>query len=105
MSTPSVLSNLPALHSEGGLPRYLAAIRNFPLLSAADEAMYARRWHENGDREAAYRLVTSHLRLAAQIALRYRGERRSDACRETFQPGKRRPSRHLRHVVDQSDGP
>jgi RNA polymerase sigma-32 factor len=73
MSTLSVLSNLPALHSEGGLSRYLAAIRKFPLLSAADEAMYARRWHEHGDSEAAYRLVTSHLRLAAKLALRYRG--------------------------------
>jgi RNA polymerase sigma-32 factor len=73
MSTLSVLSNLPTLQSERGLSRYLAAVRNFPLLSATDEAMYARRWHEHGDREAAYRLVTSHLRLAAKIALRYRG--------------------------------
>jgi RNA polymerase sigma-32 factor len=73
MSTLSVLSNLPAIRSEGGLPRYLATIRKFPLLSAADEAMYALRWHEHGDRDAAYRLVTSHLRLAAKLALRYRG--------------------------------
>jgi RNA polymerase sigma-32 factor len=73
MSTLSVLSNLPAIHSDGGLSRYLATIRKFPLLSAADEAMYARRWREHGDREAAYRLVTSHLRLAAKLALRYRG--------------------------------
>jgi RNA polymerase sigma-32 factor len=73
MSTLSVLSNLPTLHSERGLSRYLATIRKFPLLSAADEAIYARRWHEHGDREAAYRLVTSHLRLAAKLALRYRG--------------------------------
>jgi RNA polymerase sigma-32 factor len=73
MSTLSVLSNLPALHSEGGLSRYLTVIREFPLLSADDEAMYARRWHEHGDRDAAYRLVTSHLRLAAKLALRYRG--------------------------------
>jgi RNA polymerase sigma-32 factor len=73
MSTLSVISNLPTLRSERGLSRYLAAVRKFPLLSATDEAMYARRWHEHGDREAAYRLVTSHLRLAAKIALRYRG--------------------------------
>lgn len=73
MSTLSVISNLPTLHSERGLSRYLDAVRKFPLLSASDEAMYARRWHEHGDREAAYRLVTSHLRLAAKIALRYRG--------------------------------
>ena len=73
MSTLSVLSNLPAPHSDGGLSRYLRVIREFPLLSADDEAMYARRLHEHGDREAAYRLVTSHLRLAAKLALRYRG--------------------------------
>lgn len=73
MSTLSVLSNLPAPHAQGGLARYLATIREFPLLSADDEAMYARRWHEHGDRDAAYRLVTSHLRLAAKLALRYRG--------------------------------
>lgn len=73
MSTLSIVSNLPPLHSEGGLSRYLAAIRKFPLLNPADEAMYARRWREDGDREAAYRLVTSHLRLAAKLALRYRG--------------------------------
>ena len=73
MSTISMVSNLPPLHSEGGLSRYLAAIREFPLLDSADEAMYARRWQQDGDREAAYRLVTSHLRLAAKLALRYRG--------------------------------
>ncbi|AHY49389.1 RNA polymerase sigma-32 factor [Bradyrhizobium japonicum SEMIA 5079] len=73
MSTLSVLSNLPAIRSDGGLSRYLTTIRKFPLLSAADEAMYAQRWHEHGDRDAAYRLVTSHLRLAAKLALRYRG--------------------------------
>ncbi|MBH5397091.1 RNA polymerase sigma factor RpoH [Bradyrhizobium sp. CNPSo 4010] len=73
MSTLSVRSNLPAIQSEGGLCRYLTAIRKYPLLDAADEAMYARRWREHGDREAAYRLVTSHLRLAAKLALRYRG--------------------------------
>ncbi|MBH5366960.1 RNA polymerase sigma factor RpoH [Bradyrhizobium glycinis] len=73
MSTLSARSNLPAIQSEGGLCRYLTAIRKYPLLDAADEAMYARRWREHGDREAAYRLVTSHLRLAAKLALRYRG--------------------------------
>lgn len=73
MSTLSVLSNLPAIQSESGLSRYLTTIRKFPLLDAAEEAMYARRWREHGDRDAAYRLVTSHLRLAAKLALRYRG--------------------------------
>ncbi|WP_377831110.1 RNA polymerase sigma factor RpoH (plasmid) [Bradyrhizobium lupini] len=73
MSSLSLPSTMPTVYSEGGLSRYLAAIRNFPLLSAAEESMYAERWREHGDREAAYRLVTSHLRLAAKIALRYRG--------------------------------
>jgi RNA polymerase sigma-32 factor len=73
MSTLSMPSNLPALDSEGGLSRYLAAIGKFPLLDAAEEAAYARRWRDHGDRDAAYRLVTSHLRLAAKLALRYRG--------------------------------
>lgn len=73
MSTLSVLSNLPAIQSESGLSRYLTTIRKFPLLDAVEEAMYARRWREHGDRDAAYRLVTSHLRLAAKLALRYRG--------------------------------
>lgn len=73
MSTLSVLSNLPAIHSDDGLSRYLTTIRKFPMLDAAEEAMYARRWREHGDRDAAYRLVTSHLRLAAKLALRYRG--------------------------------
>lgn len=73
MSTLSVLPNLPAIQSDDGLCRYLTTIRKFPLLEAGEEAMYARRWREHGDREAAYRLVTSHLRLAAKLALRYRG--------------------------------
>ncbi|MBH5397530.1 RNA polymerase sigma factor RpoH [Bradyrhizobium sp. CNPSo 4010] len=63
---------LPALHSEAGLSRYLKEIHRFPLLEASEEAEYARRLRDCGDREAAYRLVTSHLRLAAKIALRYR---------------------------------
>jgi len=68
----SITSALPAIHSEAGLSRYLQEIRRFPLLEAAEEAMYARRLRDSGDREAAYRLVTSHLRLAAKIALKYR---------------------------------
>ncbi|SFQ28517.1 RNA polymerase, sigma 32 subunit, RpoH [Bradyrhizobium sp. Ghvi] len=68
----SIKSALPAIHSEAGLSRYLQEIRSFPLLDASEEVMYARRLREFGDREAAYRLVTSHLRLAAKIALKYR---------------------------------
>lgn len=73
MSALSVLPNLPLPQGEGGLSRYLTEIRKFPLLSADEEATYARRWRHQNDREAAYHLVTSHLRLAAKIALRYRG--------------------------------
>ncbi|MGY8705472.1 RNA polymerase sigma factor RpoH [Bradyrhizobium sp. 18BD] len=73
MSTLSLFSSLPVVTSEAGLSRYLTNIRKFPLLEAAEEAAYARCWREHGDREAAYRLVTSHLRLAAKIAMRYRG--------------------------------
>ncbi|MBR0707966.1 RNA polymerase sigma factor RpoH [Bradyrhizobium liaoningense] len=68
----SMTSALPAIHSEAGLSRYLREIHRFPLLDAPEEATYARRLRDFGDREAAYRLVTSHLRLAAKIALRYR---------------------------------
>lgn len=68
----SIKSALPPIHSEAGLSRYLQEIRTFPLLDASEEVMYARRLRDSGDREAAYRLVTSHLRLAAKIALKYR---------------------------------
>src|ERR1700755_3297100 len=56
-----------------GLANYLAQIRKFPILSQEEETMFARRWREQNDRDAAYRLVTSHLRLVAKIAMRYRG--------------------------------
>ena len=64
---------LPALSGESGLSRYLAEIRKFPLLSPEDEYMFAKRWKEHEDPEAARRLVTSHLRLVAKIAMGYRG--------------------------------
>jgi len=64
---------LPALSGEAGLSRYLTEIRKFPLLSAEDEYMLAKRWREHEDPEAARRLVTSHLRLVAKIAMGYRG--------------------------------
>lgn len=56
-----------------GLAHYLAEIRKFPILTQEEETAFARRWRDQGDREAAYRLVTSHLRLVAKIAMRYRG--------------------------------
>lgn len=64
---------LPALSGESGLSRYLTEIRKFPLLSPEDEYMFAKRWREHEDPEAARRLVTSHLRLVAKIAMGYRG--------------------------------
>lgn len=66
-------ATLPTLSSEAGLSRYLSEIRKFPILEPQQEFIYAKRWREHGDREAAYHLVTSHLRLAAKIAMRYRG--------------------------------
>src|SRR4051812_869650 len=65
---------LPAVaSSEDGLRRYLQEISKFPLLEHKEEIDLSRRWLEHGDVEAAHRLVTSHLRLVAKIAFRYRG--------------------------------
>ncbi|HEX2555343.1 MAG TPA: RNA polymerase sigma factor RpoH [Microvirga sp.] len=66
-------SALPVLANEGGLSRYLDEIRKFPMLEPSEEFMLAKRWREHGDREAAHKLVTSHLRLVAKIAMGYRG--------------------------------
>jgi RNA polymerase sigma-32 factor len=63
---------LPAI-GEGGLSRYLTEIRKFPLLEPQEEYMLAKRWREHDDTEAAHKLVTSHLRLVAKIAMGYRG--------------------------------
>ncbi|PZQ84060.1 MAG: RNA polymerase sigma factor RpoH, partial [Ancylobacter novellus] len=59
--------------AEGGLNRYLAEIRRFPMLEPQEEYMLAKRWREHEDPDAAHRLVTSHLRLVAKIAMGYRG--------------------------------
>jgi RNA polymerase sigma-32 factor len=64
---------LPALKAESGLSHYLEEIRRFPMLEPQEEYMLARSWREHGDREAAHKLVTSHLRLVAKIAMGYRG--------------------------------
>src|SRR6201998_3819678 len=64
---------LPVLSGETGLTRYLEEIRRFPMLEPQEEFMLAKRWREHGDRAAAHRLVTSHLRLVAKIAMGYRG--------------------------------
>src|SRR6202049_633669 len=64
---------LPSLTAESGLTRYLQKIRRFPMLESQEEYMLAKRWREHGDRDAAHRLLHSHLRLVAKIALGYRG--------------------------------
>jgi RNA polymerase sigma-32 factor len=64
---------LPALVGDTGLSRYLAEIRRFPLLDPQEEYMLAKRWREHEDSDAAHKLVTSHLRLVAKIAMGYRG--------------------------------
>jgi RNA polymerase sigma-32 factor len=66
-------ASLPVLATEGGLSRYLDEIRKFPMLHPDEEYMLAKRWREHGDRNAAHKLVTSHLRLVAKIAMGYRG--------------------------------
>ena len=66
-------ANLPAPTPEGGLNRYLQEIRKFPLLEPEEEYMLAKRWVEEQDTQSAHQMVTSHLRLAAKIAMGYRG--------------------------------
>ena len=66
-------ANLPAPSPEQGLNRYLQEIRKFPMLEPEEEYMLAKRWVDHQDTEAAHQLVTSHLRLAAKIAMGYRG--------------------------------
>ena len=72
MSNKNTISNLPA-PSVGGLSIYLAQIKKFPMLDAEEEYMLAKNWKENGNLKSAHKLVTSHLRLVAKIAMGYRG--------------------------------
>jgi RNA polymerase sigma-32 factor len=65
--------NLPTLSNEGGLSAYLAQIKKFPMLDAEEEYMLAKHWKEKGSLKSAEKLVTSHLRLVAKIAMGYRG--------------------------------
>src|SRR2546428_11013706 len=65
--------SVPSISGEGNLSRYLQEIRKFPMLEPDEEYMLAKRWKEAEDPEAAHRLVTSHLRLVAKIAMGYRG--------------------------------
>ena len=66
-------TNLPAPSPEAGLSRYLTEIRKFPMLEPEEEYMLAKAWTDHGDAKSAHRMVTSHLRLAAKIAMGYRG--------------------------------
>ena len=72
MTERNQISNLPT-PSVGGLSVYLAQIKKFPMLDAEEEYMLAKNWRENGNLKAAHKLVTSHLRLVAKIAMGYRG--------------------------------
>ena len=70
---PATKTSIPTMGGEAGLNRYLSEIRKFPLLAPEQEYMLAKRWAEHQDPEAAAKLVTSHLRLVAKIAMGYRG--------------------------------
>ena len=73
MGAKTIYSNLPTLSDEGGLRNYLNEIKKFPILDAEEEYMLAKNWRESGNLNSAQKLVTSHLRLVAKIALGYRG--------------------------------
>ncbi len=64
---------VPSISADGGLSRYLSEIRRFPMLEQEEEFMLAKAWRERGDVDSAHKLVTSHLRLVAKIAMGYRG--------------------------------
>ncbi len=72
-NVPAKITSIPALGGEAGLNRYLSEIRKFPLLAPEEEYMLAKRWAEHQDPDAAAKMVTSHLRLVAKIAMGYRG--------------------------------
>ena len=72
MSSDKNIKNLPS-PSVGGLSLYLTQIKKFPMLDAEEEYMLAKNWRENGNIKSAHKLVTSHLRLVAKIAMGYRG--------------------------------
>ena len=73
MSTKTLNTNLPSIAIDGSLSNYLAQIKKFPMLSLEEEYMLAKSWKERGDVKSAQKLVTSHLRLVAKIAMGYRG--------------------------------
>jgi len=73
MNAKTINTNLPAIAGEGSLSGYLTRIKKFPMLSSEEEYMLAKSWRDRGDLKSAQKLVTSHLRLVAKIAMGYRG--------------------------------
>jgi len=73
MTTKTINLNLPAISIDGGLSNYLTQIKKFPILDPKEEYMLAKRWKKRGDLKSAQKLITSHLRLVAKIAMGYRG--------------------------------
>ena len=73
MTTKTINKNLPSVAIEGSLSSYLTQIKKFPILSAEEEYMLAKSWKDRGDLKSAQKLITSHLRLVAKIAMGYRG--------------------------------
>ena len=73
MTTKTFKTGLPSISLDGGLSSYLTRIKKFPMLSAEEEYMLAKSWRDRGDLKSAQKLVTSHLRLVAKIAMGYRG--------------------------------
>ena len=73
MTTKTINLNLPSISIDGGLSNYLTQIKKFPMLSPEEEYMLAKRWKKRGDLKSAQKLITSHLRLVAKIAMGYRG--------------------------------
>lgn len=73
MTTKTINLNLPSIAIDGGLSSYLTEIKKFPMLSPEEEYMLAKRWKKRGDLKSAQKLITSHLRLVAKIAMGYRG--------------------------------
>ena len=73
MNTKTINANVPSIQLEGSLSNYLAQIKKFPMLSAEEEYMLAKSWQNRGDLKSAQKLVTSHLRLVAKMAMGYRG--------------------------------
>ena len=73
MATKTINSNLPSISIDGGFSKYLAEIKKFPMLSAKEEYTLAKNWRDRGDIKSAQKLITSHLRLVAKMAMGYRG--------------------------------